>query len=64
MPPQIGQFVSDAVYEGQLKSNPLHPVTEETVACHFIDVVSGREQREGDSFKAGQLNFCWFIQQL
>lgn len=38
MPPQIGQIVSEAVYDSQLKSNPLHPITEEILACHFIDV--------------------------
>ena len=64
MPPHIGRFISDAVYEGRLKSNPLHPVTEDVMACHFIDVNSGREQREGDSYKARQLEFWFYFAML
>src|ERR1700733_15178374 len=49
MPPQIGQIVSRAVYDGQLKSNPLHPITEETLACHFIDVPGAEKKGSSGS---------------
>lgn len=45
MPPQIGDFISAAVYDGKLLSNPLHPITGETIACYLIDVSHGKEQR-------------------
>jgi hypothetical protein len=41
MPPQIGDQISTAVYDGKLKSNPLHKVTSATMACHFVDVDKG-----------------------
>ncbi|KAG0706771.1 P-loop containing nucleoside triphosphate hydrolase protein, partial [Suillus ampliporus] len=50
MPPQIGMFISDAVYDGLLESNPLHPVTGERMACHFINIPS-QEQLHGTSWK-------------
>ncbi|KAK0193842.1 P-loop containing nucleoside triphosphate hydrolase protein [Armillaria mellea] len=37
MPPQLGDFISQAVYDGKLKSNPLHPIKDDIIACHFID---------------------------
>ena len=51
MPPQIGDIISEAVYDANLKSNPLHPITEKTTACYFIDVPDGKERRVNDSFK-------------
>jgi len=46
MPPQIGDFISGAVYDGQLKSWDNHPVQGlNTTACYFVDV-SGQETRE------------------
>jgi len=51
MPPQIGDFISDAVYDGNLQSNPSHPITDSTVACYLIDVSHGRQQRQDTSFK-------------
>lgn len=51
MPPQIGDFVSDKVYEGLLKSNPSHPVKNDVIACYFVDVMGAKEQNDGDSFK-------------
>lgn len=51
MPPQIGEFISTAVYDGQLKSNPSHPVTDMTIACHLIDVCHGKQQSHDKSFK-------------
>jgi hypothetical protein len=45
MPPQIGDFISETMYDGQLKSNSLHPITTSDIACHFINVSQGQEQR-------------------
>jgi len=50
MPPQIGDIISGAVYDANLKSNPLHPITEKTIACYFVDV-PGKERKVNDSFK-------------
>jgi len=52
MPPQIGKIISEAVYENKLKSNPLHPVTDQTIACYFIDVPGKESSLSGGSFKA------------
>ena len=43
MPPQIGNIISELVYENKLKSNPLHPVTEDTTACYFVKAL-GKEK--------------------
>lgn len=51
MPPQIGDIISEAVYDAKLKSNPLHPITEKTTACYFINVQAGKERKMNDSFK-------------
>jgi regulator of nonsense transcripts 1 len=51
MPPEIGEIISEAIYDGELKSNPLHPVTEETISCYFIDVPEGREAKAETSWK-------------
>ncbi|KAI0303790.1 AAA domain-containing protein [Multifurca ochricompacta] len=40
---KIGEFMSQHVYKGKLKSNPSHPVSASTIACHFVDV-NGMEQ--------------------
>jgi len=48
MPPQIGEFISQRVYEGKLKSNPRHPVKSGTIACYFVDVNNGVEQLDKD----------------
>ncbi|KAL1738150.1 P-loop containing nucleoside triphosphate hydrolase protein, partial [Schizophyllum fasciatum] len=50
MPPQLGDFISQAVYNGQLKSNPLHPITSEMVTIKIVDA-EGSEQPSGDSFQ-------------
>ncbi|KAG1869567.1 AAA domain-containing protein [Suillus subluteus] len=50
MPPQIGRFISEAVYDGVLQSNPQHSVTDERMACHFINIPS-QEQLHGTSWK-------------
>ncbi|KAJ6508018.1 P-loop containing nucleoside triphosphate hydrolase protein [Mycena vitilis] len=44
MPPQIGSFISSNVYNGQLNSNPKHPISEAIIACQFVDVVGSKEQ--------------------
>ncbi|KIK63710.1 hypothetical protein GYMLUDRAFT_448451 [Collybiopsis luxurians FD-317 M1] len=49
MPPQMGDFISTAVYDGLLKSNPQHPISDQVIACRLVDI-SGTEQMEGDSF--------------
>jgi len=59
MPPQIGNIISEEVYDGKLKSNPLHPITEEITACYFLDVV-GKEKK----LPTGSLLVCFFIQAL
>jgi len=51
MPPQIGDFISSAVYDGQLQSNPSHPVTSKSIACYLIDVSHGKHQGQEYSFK-------------
>ncbi|KAK1236206.1 hypothetical protein PQX77_000550, partial [Marasmius sp. AFHP31] len=50
MPPQIGQFISDHVYDGELKSNPNHPITDEVLACRLVDA-HGKEESDGSSYK-------------
>jgi len=47
MPPQIGDFISEHVYEGKLKSNPKHVVPSSVVACRFVDV-NGSERLDAD----------------
>ncbi|PSS19948.1 hypothetical protein PHLCEN_2v3121 [Hermanssonia centrifuga] len=49
MPPQLGEFISDAVYDGQLSSNPDHPITG--LACFFVDVNGATEKRNGTSWE-------------
>lgn len=49
MPPQIGHFISDAVYNGKLQSNPKHPITDEIQACFFINA-GGNEKFENTSY--------------
>ncbi|OBZ72573.1 ATP-dependent helicase NAM7 [Grifola frondosa] len=50
MPPQIGAFISAAVYDGQLQSNPLHPVPIGFPACYFVDVENSRERQHDQSW--------------
>ncbi|TFK33237.1 P-loop containing nucleoside triphosphate hydrolase protein, partial [Crucibulum laeve] len=49
MPPQIGLFISGAVYEEKLNSNPFHPITDKFTACLFIDIMD-KEKRHGESY--------------
>jgi hypothetical protein len=57
MPPQIGRVISEAVYEHKLKSNSLHPITDEVLACRFIDV-PGVEKKNPSS---GSIVVCSLI---
>ncbi|KAF7424522.1 hypothetical protein PC9H_009829 [Pleurotus ostreatus] len=50
MPPQAGDFISAAVYDNLLKSNPLHPISGDTSSCAFIHV-DGRESFSNKSFQ-------------
>ncbi|KAG1831993.1 hypothetical protein DFJ58DRAFT_876079, partial [Suillus subalutaceus] len=45
MPPQIGNFISQAVYDGLLESNMQHPVTNERMAYHFINIPSQEHRK-------------------
>ncbi len=47
MPPQIGEFISQQVYDGLLQSDAGHVVPLSTVACRFIDV-NGIEKLDKD----------------
>lgn len=47
MPPQIGEFISQHVYDGLLLSDANHVVPSSTIACRFIDV-DGIERLDED----------------
>ena len=47
MPSQIGDFISEHVYEGELQSYSGHVVPSGAVACRFIDV-DGSERLDKD----------------
>lgn len=49
MPPQTGDLISEAVYDGILKSFSGHLITNQIMACHFVDVPS-TEKRKDDSY--------------
>jgi len=49
MPPQIGEFISETIYDGCLNSNPQHLISNQFVACYFMDIPS-QEERKGNSF--------------
>ncbi|KAH9058402.1 P-loop containing nucleoside triphosphate hydrolase protein [Lactarius vividus] len=48
MPPQIGDFISQRVYDGGLQSNSRHPTKSRTTACHFVDI-NGSDSASGTS---------------
>ncbi|KAJ7067045.1 AAA domain-containing protein [Mycena amicta] len=50
MPPQIGAFISEKVYDNKLKSNPQHPVSDREVACYFVNVTGGKEFLEKTTY--------------
>lgn len=47
MPSQIGEFISQRVYEGQLQSYSGHVVPSSAIACRFVDV-NGSEKLDKD----------------
>lgn len=48
MPIGIGEFISDAMYDGQLQSS--HPIT--TPACWFVEVSDSEEKKSQTSWEA------------
>ncbi|KAH9178234.1 P-loop containing nucleoside triphosphate hydrolase protein [Lactarius sanguifluus] len=48
MPPQIGDFISQRVYDGGLQSYSRHPTKSRTIACHFVDI-NGSDSASGTS---------------
>jgi regulator of nonsense transcripts 1 len=50
MPPQIGGFISHAIYDDKLQSFSDHPIKNSTLACRFIDIVGGREHLHEKSY--------------
>ncbi|KAJ3537021.1 hypothetical protein NM688_g6751 [Phlebia brevispora] len=50
MPPHIGDFISEHIYDGQLRSNPDH-VMERNPACWFINIENGAERHNGTSWE-------------
>lgn len=52
MPPQIGEIISEAVYDNKLKSNADHPITNEVTACYFVNIPDGKEKQCDKSFMA------------
>ena len=50
MPPQIGDIISELVYESKLKSNPSHPITEDTTACYFVEALGKEKPMSTGSF--------------
>ncbi|KAI5989422.1 P-loop containing nucleoside triphosphate hydrolase protein [Pisolithus orientalis] len=62
MPPQIGDFISEAVYEDLLKSNGVHPLADTDLpTCHFVNV-PGEQLSQGTSWK--NLKECQAILKL
>jgi hypothetical protein len=59
MPPQIGDFISQHVYDHQLLSDENHVIQSNTIACRFIDV-DGIERLDSDgksTYVGGALEF-------
>ncbi|KAI1797127.1 P-loop containing nucleoside triphosphate hydrolase protein [Ganoderma leucocontextum] len=50
MPPLIGEVVSDVMYEGQLQSNPDHPVPSTQTSCWFVHAQDSRELQHETSW--------------
>ncbi len=50
MPSQIGEFISDAVYDGQLRSNPDHPQAN-AYSCFFVEIPTSHELVNGTSYQ-------------
>ena len=50
MPPQIGDIISELVYENELKSNPSHPIKEDTTACYFVEALGSEKPMSSGSY--------------
>ena len=50
MPPLIGEVISDVIYEGQLQSNPDHPVPTTQASCWFVHTEDSRELQHETSW--------------
>jgi hypothetical protein len=50
MPPAIGDFTSQFVYNNQLKSFEKHPIQPDTPSCFFVNVASGKALSNDTSF--------------
>ena len=55
MPIQLGEFISEQIYNGQLRS--FHKIKDE--ACFFVDVAEGREKRNDKSWEAFYMIMRW-----
>ena len=60
MPPQIGDIISELVYENKLKSNPSHPIRADTTACYFVEAL-GKEKSMGNSLMVLNIFFFFFF---
>lgn len=64
MPSQIGNFISDAVYDGQLRSNPSHPLANDLCAF-FVHVPDSTELPHGTSYYVSiSVTFIWHYLRL
>ncbi|KAI0671739.1 P-loop containing nucleoside triphosphate hydrolase protein [Trametes maxima] len=46
---EIGDVISEVVYDGQLQSNPNHPISGDTPCCWFVHVEDSEEQQREKS---------------
>ena len=51
MPPFIGKAISNSVYDGQLQSNPGHPLATSEPSCWFVHVEGSQECKSDTSCK-------------
>ncbi|KAI0827617.1 P-loop containing nucleoside triphosphate hydrolase protein [Trametes gibbosa] len=58
MPIPLGNFISECVYDGKLKS--MHKITDRS-AVKFVDVRKGREEKVGSSWKARVRKFTSYL---
>jgi len=60
MPPQIGDLISEAVYDKKLLSNPGHLIKEDIIATYIVDV-PGKERLQQDG-SSKVFDFLLFLQ--
>jgi hypothetical protein len=63
MPPAIGQFISNNVYDGKLLSNPQHTVRSNT-CCRFVEIIGGEEKKAGHSWEVSRTVILGIIKYL